>query len=315
MEQFFADMDDDGVIETVAEPLDTNMDGTVDTIVAVSDLSGDGAFDTVTQLTDFDQDGLVDAEVSLIDTDGDGYVDERLEYSYSPEQGTDPYVTPYQPAPDPVPDNGAVQDLPNFDPTMDGPGVTGDPAGELAFWHQQTYDDTCAVAAQEFVLESLTGRDFSEDALRQEAIDNGWFTPGGGTPLEATGSLLEAHGVDVERQYGGTLDDLGALLERGHKVIVGVDSDEIWTPGRDPRQDDLLGDVPGYPGQSPDHAVEVIGIDRSDPGNPMVILNDPGHPDGQGLMVPADEFVDAWADSDHYMVYTTGYATAATRTV
>lgn len=206
----------------------------------------------------------------------------------------------------PVPPDPGMEmpDLPNFDPSHAGPGIIGDPGGEMANWHQQTYDDTCAVVSQEFILESLTGQDFSEDELRQEAIDNGWYTPGGGTPVEHVGGLLEAHGVDVERTEGATLQDIADKLSQGEKVIVGLDADEIWMPGQDFVQDEILGDVGSIPGQGANHAVEVIGIDNSDPNHPMVILNDPGHPDGQGVMVPADEFVDAWNDSGNYMVYT-----------
>lgn len=89
-----------------------------------------------------------------------------------------------------------------------------------------------------------------------------------------------------------------------------VDSDEIWTPGQDKYQDDYVNDyVQGYglmPGQAADHAVQVVDIDDSNPDNPMVILKDPGNPDGDGMRIPADEFVDAWAECDRYMVVATG---------
>jgi hypothetical protein len=64
----------------------------------------------------------------------------------------------------------------------------------------------------------------------------------------------------------------------------------------------LLEDSPFAPGVDANHAVEVIGIDSSDPDNIMVILNDPGSPDGCGSMIPLEEFEDAWADSDNFMV-------------
>ena len=56
------------------------------------------------------------------------------------------------------------------------------------------------------------------------------------------------------------------------------------------------------PYDGPNHAVQVIGIDYSDPDNPMVILNDSGHPDGCGLEVPMDTFLDAWDDADNMMI-------------
>jgi hypothetical protein len=122
--------------------------------------------------------------------------------------------------------------------------------------------------------------------------------------------VLEAYGIPVERGYGGTLEDIEARLTAGEHVIVGVDAHEIWTAG-EVTGDDSIDDFPGIPGMDANHAVEVIGVDRSDPANPVVVLNDPGHPEGRGLEVPADEFTDAWADSDHYMVSTSVQGRAA----
>ncbi|MFP3787209.1 hypothetical protein, partial [Burkholderia sp. SIMBA_024] len=66
-----------------------------------------------------------------------------------------------------------------------------------------------------------------------------------------------------------------------------------------------LNDVNAFmPGQDANHAVQVAAIDYSNPEQPIVILNDPGHPEGQGMRVPADEFVNAWNDSNNYMVAT-----------
>ena len=75
-------------------------------------------------------------------------------------------------------------------------------------------------------------------------------------------------------------------------ILGGIDSDKV------------LANVSGMPEQGANHAVQVIGIDNSDPDNPVVILNDPGHPNGQGVRVAADDFMDAWEDSDNFMVST-----------
>lgn len=58
---------------------------------------------------------------------------------------------------------------------------------DLEVWHQQTYPDTCAIVCQEFVLDQLTGEDFSENELRSEATASGSYIPGGGTPAECVG--------------------------------------------------------------------------------------------------------------------------------
>ena len=51
-----------------------------------------------------------------------------------------------------------------------------------------------------------------------------------------------------------------------------------------------------------DHAVQVIGIDRTDPACPMVVLNDSGTPNGCGELVPLDVFENAWNAGDSQMI-------------
>jgi hypothetical protein len=181
--------------------------------------------------------------------------------------------------------------------------IVGEPEEDMDNWHMQEHDDTCAVVSQEFILEQLTGEEFSEEELRQEAIDKDYYIPGGGTPFDDVGKLLEDHGIEVERTQGNTLEDLREKLEQGEKVIVGVDGDEIWYPNQSDEED--LNERGNMPGQDANHALQVIGIDYSDPDNPVVILNDPGSPNGQGTRISADNFMDAWEDSDYYMVATT----------
>ncbi|MFF5125679.1 C39 family peptidase [Streptomyces syringium] len=194
-----------------------------------------------------------------------------------------------------------VTDLPNHNPAHSDPhAVVGDPGGAMGVWHQHTGEGGCAIGAQGMVLEYLTGERVSEEQLTAEAADRGWCD-GGGTSPDAVGNLLELHGVRVEHTEGASLAQLQEVLSRGDAAIVGLDADEIWAPGHD-LADDTLGDLPGIPGQDANHAVWVTGFDHSDPAHPMVVLNDSGHPDGQGLMVPLDEFLAAWQDSGNLLV-------------
>ena len=53
---------------------------------------------------------------------------------------------------------------------------------------------------------------------------------------------------------------------------------------------------------SANHAVEVIGIDETDPRNVKVIVNDPGVADGCGKVVSLDTFNQARDGSGGFMV-------------
>jgi hypothetical protein len=181
------------------------------------------------------------------------------------------------------------------------PGYFGeDPADAAEEWHLQESTHSCAVAAQEFVLNDITGGHYSEADLCAIAEANGWYVPGQGTAPDDIGKLLNTFGIPTERHDGATVDDLAAALANGEHVIVGVDSSEIISPGFDPS--DPLDQYPGVPGQGVDHAIQVIGIDNRDPANPMVVVNDPGLPDGQGGALPLSVFAEAWDDSGNMMV-------------
>lgn len=135
--------------------------------------------------------------------------------------------------------------------------------------------------------------------LREEAEVNEWYTPGGGTPLDDTGNLPAAHGLEVERDQGAAIDELSSALVRGEKVMAGLDAEEIWAPGADSGS---LDEYPGIPGQGAGHAVEVIGIEQNNPNGPIAVLNDPEHLDGRGVIVPLGQFEAAGQDSGDFAV-------------
>lgn len=255
---------------------DFNEDGIPDQIEIETDIDGDGIPNDLTMDFDETEVQFIDSDLDIIDPDpiGEEYVNSLL----------------------PEPDALETADI-----------ATVDIADDMEHWHEQTYDDTCGIVAQEYILDDIGqayGIDFSEDELRDTAAAAGWYTPDGGTPMMQVGNLLEAYGIGVEKSINASLDDIDQQLEAGHKVLVAVDADEIWNPN-DIDDDDLIANLQGMPGQSPNHTVQVIGIDNSDSNNPMVILNDPGTPDGKGLTVPADDFLNAWSDSNNFMVATT----------
>lgn len=159
----------------------------------------------------------------------------------------------------------------------------------------QGYADSCAIKSQEIVLNSI-GIEVDEAVLRDEAIENGWYTPELGTPSDKVGSLLELHGLSVHQQLHGSPYNLVSELSKGHPVIVGVDSGELWNPGPDEIFEDLIS------GPRADHALIVGGIEFNDDfSSGWVNLIDPGTGE-LGVPYDLDQFADAWADSDNFMI-------------
>lgn len=182
---------------------------------------------------------------------------------------------------------------------QEAPHQFGTPGTDTLFWQgQQGYPDTCAIRCQEFILEQFSGQQISEDALVRQAIDHGWYQPGGGTQMQDVGNLLELNDVPVTRYHDASIFNLSNELAQGHKVIVGVDSGELW------HRNALLDGISDKLGISgADHAIVVSGIDTSDPHHIQVIVSDPGT--GQAAAsYPLEQFVDAWQDSGFYMVAT-----------
>lgn len=164
---------------------------------------------------------------------------------------------------------------------------------------QQQYPDTCAIKSQQLVLEDF-GIDVSETQLVQTANANGWYN-GGGTNPQDVGNLLNLAGIPVTKQDGNVFTLVNELAQ-GHKVIVGVDADELWhNDSVSEKWTNWANDFFGPQGGN--HALIVAGIDTSDPNNIQVIVKDPGSGE-DGKPYPLEQFMDAWADTQCYMVST-----------
>lgn len=159
----------------------------------------------------------------------------------------------------------------------------------------QFYPDTCAIQSQHLVLQHY-GIDVTQNEMIEVAKENGWYAEGYGTPMEYVGKLLEHYGVDVDITEGNNIFNLANELAQGHQVIVGVDSGELVNPEGEIGEDEIVGEVA-------DHALVVVGIDTSDPDNVKVIVTDPGTGNRQWAY-SEDDFMDAWKDSNFFMVST-----------
>lgn len=324
------DTDGDGVVDRIEQYADTNNSGEFDTKYAEYDSDGDGLPDTAILANDYDQDGnpdnvkiytdenrdgRYDTMEKQFDSTGDGeldsteyYVDENADepvdydqmYDYDSETNTlvlaDDYdeIAPEDLTPEEYEKLMYLLSIEQYDPsTVSDPDmIIGNPDDSLEYWQEQGGNGPCALYAQMFVIEELTGEDINIDDFIQEASDNGWYYGDGTTALNMD-QMLDYYGVDHEMGFNKSIDDIVECLDNGGKVIVSVDADQMWYGD----ETDIFS-----PESGANHAVEVIGIDNSDPSNPMVILNDSGIPMGQGEKVPLEVFENAWNEGDRQMI-------------
>ncbi len=149
-------------------------------------------------------------------------------------------------------------------------------------------DNLCTVRCEQYVLQCF-GITISEEVLTQEASSADWLKDEG-TPLNRIGALCSLHGLSVERTYHSSIEDVRKALSDGYQVIVALDGGEIdGDPDWEAAEDVILG-------KRPDHAVVVLSCDDD-----FVVCYNPYHGD-ISQAVPADRFVDAWDDSENYVV-------------
>lgn len=160
----------------------------------------------------------------------------------------------------------------------------------------QYYPDTCAFQSQALILREY-GFDVKQEDLMQIAKEQGWYVEGYGTPEDKVGKLIEYYGLDTSITEGNNIFNLANELAQGHRVLVTVDSGELWSPGFGEKLEDLL------IGEQADHALLVVGVDTSNPSDVKVIVTDPGNGNTQ-YAYSEKEFMDAWKDSNCFMAST-----------
>lgn len=188
--------------------------------------------------------------------------------------------------------------MPNINEIPDSAHQFGLPAaGDLTDLSiAQGYSDTCAIRSQEIVLRDF-GIQLSQEHLIAQAEALGIYIPGGGTQPQHVGLLLEANGVSCSQYANANVFDLARELQQGKRIIIGVDSGELWNDDYFEQLEDFAGIGGG------DHALIVAGIDTTDLNDIRVILTDPG----TGHVAkdyPLEQFVDAWNDTGNFMVVT-----------
>jgi hypothetical protein len=178
---------------------------------------------------------------------------------------------------------------------IDPNNCIGDPVQDAQFWHQQASPTSCALVSQLSIYESMTGQHLSEDQVCKIAAANGWYDPETGTSPSEVGKVLNDLGISTKQHYNATLTDLADALERGDKVIVGLDANEVWHPSTT---------AAGIPLEQPNvgHAVWVTGMTQAEDGSVKILLNDSGTPNGQMSVIDAKDFINAWQDYDNFVM-------------
>jgi|GEM_PF-3065003 len=160
----------------------------------------------------------------------------------------------------------------------------------------QENPDTCAIRCQKIILDEFEGKNHTEQSLVDEATEHHIYSPGSGTSMEDVGKLLGYHHIPYHQEINGSAYHLANELAQGHKVIIGVDSSELW-------DNPVLHTIKSWLGMThADHAVLVSGIDTSDPDHTRVVITDPGT--GHAASYPIEQFTEAWRASHFYMVAT-----------
>ena len=301
--QVVAKSDVGGPFDMSIRMRDTTGDGVLDERLTQIDADGDGRADFIQRerLTDVDSTGQYHTKVVDVDADGDG-VFEQVGEKMAAEDGDQRVAMTGLPGLMISGDDGesvSATELGTFDPSLsDMEKVIGDPVPAMEKWECQGSTNRCGLYAQKFVIEEFTGKDIDMGEYLRIAKVNGLFGEGEGTAALNMNKMLDQYGIKNEMSFHNSLEDIEASLARGERVIVSIDADEIWHG----EKDNVFTPFDAEGLDSANHAVEVIGIDKTDPDNPMVILNDSGTPDGRGELVPADIFCDAWDDGNCQMI-------------
>lgn len=167
---------------------------------------------------------------------------------------------------------------------------------------QQPDDHSCALRSQQIILRDF-GIDIPFNDLEKIALDSGVYT-NEGTYTYDIGKVLELAGVGMHQVTDTSLDDLMNELSQGHRVIVSVDADELWyNDNLNGRLSNWFNDVIGHQGGN--HALIVAGVEvnPNDVNDIKVVLTDPGTGHLR-IEYPANQFINAWKDSDCFMAAT-----------
>ena len=145
----------------------------------------------------------------------------------------------------------------------------------------------CSILCEQYALD-VFGIHKSLLALRDLAREQGWLEESG-MALSNFGKLSSHFDLKV-RSGMATLEELTAALDKAEQVIVAVDGGELTGNLVEEKLEDVFG------GEVSDHTVVVLTINQE---AREAALYDPAF-GTEPLVVPLDQFIDAWKDSGNF---------------
>lgn len=160
----------------------------------------------------------------------------------------------------------------------------------------QGSDPICAIRCQELIMRDY-GIKIPKNELVQFAMSKGWYNSDG-TKEGDVGNLLKICKIETHTKHCDSVYDLINELKEGHRIIVAVDSNELWAePGT--KEYEFYRNL-----TNANHALIVtsINIDSQHPEKATVVLTDPGN--GSIMEYDLERFAHAWKDSNCFMMAT-----------
>lgn len=185
----------------------------------------------------------------------------------------------------------------NNNEIYEAPEEIGTPEEDEAFSPgKQERPDTCAIRAQQHIL-SMYGIETTETELLEKAIEEGEYGMfHRGTYGWDIGNHLVRYGIPINRYDDATMAHLISELGQGHKVIVGVDAYELDVDTPAKKYNQIARDMMRETGN---HVIVVTGVD---PETLEVSFVNPA--DGKAHVLSAENFLDAWGDSNNLLIST-----------
>lgn len=155
----------------------------------------------------------------------------------------------------------------------------------------------CVLLAEKYILQLFEFK-FDMITLMELSNKHGWLSKGG-VQFKNIGKLLEFFGFEVERKTNAVPEDIIKALEQGYKVIVGVDEGELFPHSKLERIYEIIED---WIEKRPDHALVVTGIQLKEDSENVVNIINFENDQPVSYQIVYSKFLDAWDDSDNYMV-------------